>query len=489
MYRSAQIGSAMYRRLGTHLPRQTSLPQWFLSSASAGVPSLRTVHPTLSSSGFCYCRCLCTTTSSSPSSSSTSSAATAADPKQHEQTVAARVSRPPSASQSRDRGRQGSKRRIAGRAPSAATDEDGVPKFFRMKEPDAALLLPQHGLPPAQQPEGARWLKVSLSGYPNVGKSTLLNALVGEKISIVSPKAQTTRTRVLGVWTEPPSQVVFLDTPGLLMTEPSPEMTSSDAASPEMANSDAASPPAERRNWLPAKSHSILTTAWAAIAESKLNLLVLDASKPWAVHERSLPLYQAIVEKSESSAAVLNKLDLVHDKRSLLPIIQELDRRMGLRHIFPVCARLGEGLSELRSFVLNQTEPGPWLYDASIVSPGFIPVRFVTEALRESLLVRFNQEIPYECGTSVSGWTTLSDGSLRIDASIHVKTESMKRIVVGEGGSAIKFVSMRTRKVLQERFGGPSPVSTEGAVATQRTAAPKPIHLVVTVVVDALPPL
>ena len=260
---------------------------------------------------------------------------------------------------------------------------------------------------------------VAVVGRPNAGKSTIVNALVGEKVAIVSDKPQTTRRRVLGIRDAPEGQIVFVDTPGLHK-------------------------PLHRLN------RAMLDEALEAIAEVDVRLLVVDAAGPagggdeWAL--------DLLARSPEPRIAVLNKIDLVA-KPKLLPRMADLSARGIFREIVPVCALSGDGLDLLLPILHGLLPEGDELFPEGTVTTTEETVR-IAEVIREKLLERTREEIPYGLGVVVDSLRRDEEKDLVVvTASIVVDKENHRRIVIGTGGSVIRDAGTAARRELEATFG------------------------------------
>jgi GTP-binding protein Era len=257
---------------------------------------------------------------------------------------------------------------------------------------------------------------VALIGAPNAGKSTLVNALVGAKVAIVTHKVQTTRALVRGIAMEGAAQIVLIDTPGIF---------------------------APRRRL----DRAMVTTAWSGAADADLVCLLVDA-------RRGLdPEIEAILEKlaavSQPRVLVLTKVDAVAEKPKLLELAAELNRRMTFEATFMVSAATGSGIDEMRSWLAQRVPEGPWHYPEDQVSDA--PLRsLAAEITREKLTLRLHEELPYQSTVETTSWQTRPDGSARIEQTIFVERESQRKIVLGKGGETIKAISMAARKEIEE---------------------------------------
>jgi GTP-binding protein Era len=259
---------------------------------------------------------------------------------------------------------------------------------------------------------------VSILGRPNVGKSTLLNALVGAKIAIVADKPQTTRTTVQGVWTDPATQIVFLDTPGI-----------HDAQS--LIN---------RR---------MMKAVADALDGRDLLLYVVDAKHEPAEEDRKALEW---VKRSETKAiAVLNKIDLLENKALLLPLIAAYQALHDFDLLIPVSATTGEGVEDLRKAIVERMPAGPAYFPADYLTDQ--PERFLlTEIVREKILHVTRQEVPHSIAVTVDEWDE-SPRLAKVSATIHVERAGQKPIVMGTGASRLKEIGTAARLECEALFG------------------------------------
>jgi GTP-binding protein Era len=251
---------------------------------------------------------------------------------------------------------------------------------------------------------------IALIGAPNVGKSTLLNALVGAKISIVTPKVQTTRTLVRGIAMEGPAQLIFVDTPGIF---------------------------APRRRL----DRAMVGSAWASTQDADLVVLMIDAKK--GVKDDDEAILQALDNVRAPKVLALNKVDLV-DKRVLLALAQTLNEKTRFAATFMVSARTGDGVADLKAFLAAHVPASPWLYPEDQISDA--PLRqLAAEITREKLYLRLHQELPYQSTVETEVWKELRDGSVRIEQIVYVERDSQRKIVLGKGGQAIKAIGAAAR--------------------------------------------
>ncbi len=254
---------------------------------------------------------------------------------------------------------------------------------------------------------------VAVIGAPNAGKSTLVNALVGTKVSIVSPRVQTTRTIVRGIAMFDAAQVVFVDTPGIFQ-------------------------PKKRLE------RAMVAAAWAGAADAEVVLLVIDASK----REDDTPRIIADIKSSGRKALLaLNKVD-VSDKGKLLEMTARLNGEGVFEEIFMISALTGDGLDHLRDRLATMMPEGPWMFPEDDVSD--MPVRMLAaEITREKLFLNLRQELPYSCAVDTESWEEKADGSVRIEQVIYVTRESHRPIVLGNGGQRIRSIGASSRMELE----------------------------------------
>ncbi len=262
---------------------------------------------------------------------------------------------------------------------------------------------------------------VAVVGAPNAGKSTLVNALVGAKVSIVSPRVQTTRTLVRGIAMFGASQVVFVDTPGIFQ-------------------------PKKRLE------RAMVAAAWAGAADAEIVLLVVDAvkaGKPGG-EEDTDRIVADLKASNRKALLALNKVDLA-DKGKLLELAQRLNASGVFTEIFMVSALTGDGLERIREALAGMVPPGPWLFPEDEVTD--MPSRLLAaEVTREKLFLNLKQELPYSCAVETERWEEKQDGSLRVEQVIYVTRESHRPIVLGNGGQRIKTIGASARRELEEMF-------------------------------------
>ena len=261
---------------------------------------------------------------------------------------------------------------------------------------------------------------VSIIGEPNVGKSTFLNAIMGEKIAIVTPKPQTTRNQVRGVLTTETYQIVFLDTPGIL------------------------DPKYRLHDWM-------VKTAYAAAEDADLVLYLVDVSQRRTQIE--LQILERIFKIDLRTILVINKIDLI-PKDSLLPIIQEYSQEFPFIEIMPISAKLSEGISELRELVVNYLPLGPQYFPEDQISD--LPERFfVAETVREKIFLETSKEIPYSTSVIVEQFKERKNGKIFISAIVYVERQSQRVILVGKQGEMIKRIGRLARVEIEEFVSSP----------------------------------
>jgi GTP-binding protein Era len=256
---------------------------------------------------------------------------------------------------------------------------------------------------------------IALIGAPNAGKSTLINALVGSKVAIVSPKVQTTRTLVRGIAMEGPAQLVFMDTPGIFA-------------------------PKRRLD------RAMVTTAWGGAHDADMVAVLLDAKK--GLDDEAETIFEKLAEVRQPKILILNKVDLV-EKAKLLGLARDANGRGKFEATFMVSALSGDGVGDVRKWLAAHVPDGPWHYPADEVSDA--PLRqLASEITREKLYLKLHQELPYQSTVETEKRTDLKDGSVRIEQTIYVERESQRKIVLGKSGQSIKAIGEAARRELAE---------------------------------------
>jgi GTPase len=261
---------------------------------------------------------------------------------------------------------------------------------------------------------------VALIGAPNVGKSTLINALVGEKVSIVSRKVQTTRALIRGIVVEGSAQIVLVDTPGIFA-------------------------PKRRLD------RAMVTTAWSGAHDADLVCVLLDAKL--GVDEEAEAILQRLAGVQHPKMLVINKIDLVQ-REKLLALAKTANERMKFEQTFMVSAQSGDGVADLRKALGSAVPEGPFLYPEDQMSVA--PLRHLAaEITREKIYQQLHQELPYQSTVETDSWTERKDNSVRIEQTIFVERESQRKIVLGKGGATIKSIGAAARKEIAEVVGHP----------------------------------
>ena len=252
---------------------------------------------------------------------------------------------------------------------------------------------------------------VALIGAPNAGKSTLLNALVGSKVSIISHKVQTTRALIRGITIQDQSQLIFVDTPGIFS-------------------------PRRRLD------RAMVTTAWSGAHEADLVGVLIDARK--GLDEEAEDILRRLGDVKAPKLLVLNKIDVVA-KEALLTLANDANKAAKFESTFMVSALTGDGVMDLKTWLAQRVPPGPWLYPADQMSDA--PIRqLAAEITREKLFERLHQELPYHSTVETEVWKELRAGDIRIEQTIYVERESQRKIVLGKGGQTIKAIGEASRK-------------------------------------------
>tara|TARA_Y100000813_G_C24126272_1_gene335288 strand:- start:135 stop:1046 length:912 start_codon:yes stop_codon:yes gene_type:complete len=261
---------------------------------------------------------------------------------------------------------------------------------------------------------------IAILGAPNVGKSTLVNRLVGAKVSIVSPKVQTTRTRVLGIFIEGSAQVILVDTPGIF--EPKRRL-----------------------------DRAMVAAAWSGAQDADAVALLIDAKA--GIDARAQAIIDKLAADGRKAFLILNKIDLVA-KPVLLALAQKLMDTGIFSECFMVSAQTGDGVNTLTKVFADIVPEGPWLFPEDEISD--MPARLLAaEVTREKLFLELHQELPYKMTVETEDWEQQEDGSARVHQVIYVERDSQKGIVLGKHGSMVKKIGAAARLELQEMFGHP----------------------------------
>ena len=256
---------------------------------------------------------------------------------------------------------------------------------------------------------------VALIGAPNAGKSTLLNALVGTKVSIVSRKVQTTRALVRGIAISGKSQIIFVDTPGIF---------------------------APRRRL----DRAMVTSAWGGAGDADAVALLIDVNR--GLNEEVLSIVNRLPELKRKKVLILNKVDLV-DKAVLLKFAADINEIVKFDETFMISALKGSGVDDLLKGFARLVAKGPWLYPEDQVSDA--PLRLLAaEITREKIFERLHDELPYQMTVETDQWKEQKDGSARVEQTIFVTRDSHKKIVIGDEGKMLKSIGMSARKDIME---------------------------------------
>jgi GTP-binding protein Era len=262
---------------------------------------------------------------------------------------------------------------------------------------------------------------IALIGAPNAGKSTLLNALVGAKVAIVSPKPQTTRMRVLGIALEGRSQLIYVDTPGIFQ-------------------------PRRRLD------RAMVSAAWSGAGDADIVALLVDASLD-RISADSRAIVQRLADTKRPAMLILNKIDDTDPPR-LLALTAELNAAFAFTDTFMISAKTGDGLDDLRRVFASRVRVSPWLYPEDQLSD--LPTRLLAaEITREQLYLQLGQELPYSSTVEHEKWEEREDGSALIHQVILVERPGQKAIVIGKGGAKIKAIGEAARKELTEALDRP----------------------------------
>jgi GTPase len=262
-----------------------------------------------------------------------------------------------------------------------------------------------------QSTEQTRCGFVALIGAPNAGKSTLLNTLVGSKVTIVSHKVQTTRALVRGIAIEGNAQLIFVDTPGIFA-------------------------PKRRLD------RAMVTSAWSGAHDADVVAVLIDARK--GLEDEAEAILAGLAEVRQPKLLLLNKIDVV-EREKLLVLAKTANDRVAFAATFMISALTGDGVEALKAWLAAHVPPGPWHYPDDEMSDA--PVRsLAAEITREKLFLRLHQELPYESTVETDRWEDRKDGSVRIEQTIYVARESQRKIVLGKGGQTIKAIGADARR-------------------------------------------
>ncbi len=259
-------------------------------------------------------------------------------------------------------------------------------------------------------PDKPRCGFVAILGAPNAGKSTLVNALAGTKVSIVSPKPQTTRFRIRAVLIEGEAQIVLVDTPGIF---------------------------APRRRL----DRAMVQAAWGGAKDADFALMVVDARA--GLTEPVRAILERLAQQDRPVWLALNKIDLIPRER-LLPLSAELHRLLPFAESFMISAEKTQGLDRLRQKLADAMAPGPWMFPEDELSD--LPNRMLAaEVVREQILRQTHEEVPHHATVETEQWTERPDGSARVECTIYVARATQKAILIGDGGARIREIGRRAR--------------------------------------------
>lgn len=266
-----------------------------------------------------------------------------------------------------------------------------------------------------ETPAATRCGFVALIGAPNVGKSTLVNALVGAKVTIVSRKVQTTRALIRGIVIENNAQIILVDTPGIFL-------------------------PKRRLD------RAMVSTAWSGAHDADLVCVLLDAKT--GIDEEAEAILAKAASVNHDKILVINKVDLIQ-REKLLALAQAANERMKFVRTFMIAAISGDGVDDIRTTLAEMVPPGPYLYPEDQMSDA--PMRqLAAEITREKIYQKLHQELPYQSTVETDKWEERKDKSVRIEQTIFVERESQRKIVLGKGGATIKSIGADSRKELMQ---------------------------------------
>lgn len=272
---------------------------------------------------------------------------------------------------------------------------------------------------PDQQPTRCGF--VAIIGAPNAGKSTLVNQLVGAKVTIVSRKVQTTRMTVRGIAVSGASQIVLVDTPGIFQ-------------------------PRRRLD------RAMVNAAWSGASDADVIVVLIDAAK--GIDDDVERIIARLQDMAAPKLLVLNKVDRLDDKALLLPLVDKLGAAVAFEQVFMLSALTGDGIDGLLAELAGRMPEGPWHFPADDISD--LPMRLLAaEITREKIYDRLHQELPYAITVETSEWKTLKNKSVRIEQTVFVEQDSQKKIVLGKGGQTVKAISSEARADLAEIIGRP----------------------------------
>ena len=256
---------------------------------------------------------------------------------------------------------------------------------------------------------------IALVGAPNAGKSTLLNRLVGTKISIVTPKVQTTRSRVLGIALRGEAQLIFVDTPGIFA-------------------------PKRRLD------RAMVAAAWAGADDADIVVVLVDAAR--GLDDDTRNILERLKATQRRCVLALNKIDLVK-REQLLPLADAAAKLCDIERVFMISSTAGDGTDDLAEFLARSVPEAPWLYPEDQLTD--LPQRLLAaEITREQIYLQLHQELPYHAAVETEQWEERQDGSVKISQVIHVQREGQKAIVLGKGGAQVKKIGAAARAELEK---------------------------------------
>lgn len=273
---------------------------------------------------------------------------------------------------------------------------------------------------PEGMPVHPRMGFVALIGAPNAGKSTLLNSLVGSHVAIVTPKVQTTRSRMTGICMEGDAQIAFIDTPGIFA-------------------------PKRRLD------RAMVAAAWSGVTDTDAVVLVVDAaraaSSPDRIDPETAEIIAGLKARNCHAALVLNKIDLIV-RENLLTVAAAHDAALAFERVFMISARNGDGIADLRDWIVAEMPEGPWMYPPDQLSD--VPMRLLAaEITREQAFLQLHQELPYSLAVVTERWEERDDGTARVDQVILVARDTHKGMVVGKGGVKVRAIGEAARHRLE----------------------------------------
>ena len=256
---------------------------------------------------------------------------------------------------------------------------------------------------------------VALIGAPNAGKSTITNNFVGSKVSIVSPKAQTTRTTIKGIGIYDNTQIIFLDTPGIFV-------------------------PKRRLD------RAMVASAWSGFGDADINVLVVDARR--GMNEETSAIIDELIKRNAHAVLAFNKIDLL-DKEELQALKEEFENVFAFDAVFAFSAQSGDHITDFYQYLADNLPVSPWLYPEDQMSD--MPLCYLAaEVVREKLFLNLRQELPYALTVEPELWEHKDDGSIRAEMTIYVERDGQKTIILGKNGSMIKKIGQSAREELEE---------------------------------------